>query len=367
MCVLLIMWIVFYIILVIYFVFMNILAIESSCDETSVSHIYVDSKKIKVFRQITSSSIKTHKKFGGIVPEQAARKQLEYIIPSLSSVLPRKKLEEIEAIAVTQGPGLSVSLQVGVDTAKTISLILKKPLIPVNHIEGHIYSPFIPLRGSLEYKKKILFPSLALIVSGGHTMLVLIKDYLKYKIVGNTRDDAAGEAFDKGARLLGLPYPGGIEISKLAEKGNSEAFDFPRGMIKSSDLDFSFSGLKTSLLYMLQKDSPEKLKGKYLYDICASYQQAIVDSLVYKTKKAVEKYKIKSLWVGGGVSANSVLRKELKEKITVPVHIASMRYTIDNASMIGFVGYLRYVKGDYVKYGTRKFFNISSNPNMKLK
>ncbi len=346
---------------------MKILAIETSCDETSAAHIDVDSSKIHIIKQSTSTSAELQKKYGGIVPEEAARKQVEYIMPVVEDVMGRKyKDKDIDAIAVTYGPGLAVSLQVGIDTAKTLSYIFQRPLIPVNHLEGHIYSPFIPEKGKGIYRDKIRFPSLALIVSGGHTLLVLVRDYLKYKVVGRTRDDAAGEAFDKGAKLLGLSYPGGPQISVLAEKGDEKAFDFPRGMIKSSDFDFSFSGLKTALLYTLQKINKQKIKGRLLYNLCASYQRAIVDALVIKTQRAAEKYTVKSVWIGGGVSANNLLRKEMERALDVPCYISPLKYTTDNAAMIGFAGYLRFQKGDWLSFKSRKFFNLSAKPNLSL-
>ena len=275
---------------------MLVLGIETSCDETAAAVLKADNKSVKILSNIISSQIKIHKTTGGVVPEVAARAHIERIIPVIELALKksRVRLDQIDAIAVTTGPGLMTSLMVGVDTARALALSLRKPIIAINHMEAHTFSPFIE-----NFKFKILnskraFPALALVVSGGHTELILVQGWLKYKKIGATVDDAAGEAFDKTAKLMGLPYPGGPALSKLAEKGKP-TINFPRPMMDSDDFNFSFSGLKTAVLYYL-RDHPLQAKAyKLQANLAASVQQAIVDVLVSKTEKAARKYKVKAI------------------------------------------------------------------------
>lgn len=288
---------------------MIILAIETSCDETAAAVVHkLPNGNLKILSNIVASSEELHTKTGGIIPENAAREQIKSIIPVIDEALKIAKLEieNLTALAVTVGPGLIGSLLVGVETAKTLSYIWKKPLVPVNHLMGHIFANF--LNNSPE------FPILALIVSGGHTDLVYMRQHDEIKYIGATRDDAAGEAFDKCARLLGLPYPGGPSIAKAADEFLKRNRDikldlFPRPMIDSGNFDFSFSGLKTSVLRMTQSKDFEKYSKE---ELAAQVQEAIVDCLISKSIKAIEKYKPKSFLLGGGVASNSRLRKKLQ-------------------------------------------------------
>lgn len=346
---------------------MLILGIESTCDETGAAILKIIEKKdgkasIKVLSNIISSQIKNHKKFGGVVPQLAAKlhqKNFTLILEKAlkaAKVSDAKNLGKIDLIAVAKGPGLIPALLVGVSAAKTLSWGLKKPLIGVNHMEGHIVAAMLPMSNVQCQMSKPELPSLALLVSGGHTQLVLIKDWLKYEILGETRDDAAGEAFDKVAKMLGLGYPGGARIEELARKGNAKAFNFPRPMIKSDNFDFSFSGLKTSVKYTLDS---LKLKLKvlpgirktYISDIAASFQASVIDVLVAKTIRAGKKYNIKNLILGGGVSSNQELRRQLK--ISLDSSLPGVRfltpekgYNNDNAAMIALAGYFRHKSGE---------------------
>src|SRR5258708_1496486 len=301
---------------------MTILGIETSCDETSASLVKSENNKLKLLSNVVSSSVLLHAKTGGIVPENAAREQLKYIIPVIKESL----VADFDKIAVTYGPGLMGSLLIGVETAKTLSYVFEKPIIPVNHLIGHIYANWI------EQDKNIEFPALSLLVSGGHTDLVLIKNHGNIKWLGGTRDDAAGEALDKTGRLMDLPYPAGPTIEKLAKEGNPKAFSFPRPMIDSNDFDFSFSGLKAAVLRETQKDAKIKIG-----DLCASVQEAIVDVLIFKTIKAAKKYKVKSILLGGGVAANQRLRDELKNesnKLGIEFFVPPKNLCTDNGAMI---------------------------------
>lgn len=305
---------------------MRVLGIETSCDETAAS-VVINGRR--VYTNIVSSSLGKHAKTGGIIPEIAAREQAKAMIPVLKLALGNLSVKQIDIIAVTQGPGLIGSLLVGVETAKTLSYVWDKPLIAVNHMVGHIYANWL-------LPKPPTFPLLVLLVSGGHTELVLMKDHGKYKIVGSTRDDAAGEAFDKTARLLGLPYPGGPQISKLAEVGNPSKYPLPRPMLESGDLDFSFSGLKTAVLSLTKKVS---LTPKVKRDISASIQEAIIEVLVEKTIKAAQKYKVKNIALGGGVAANIRLRQAIKERWGGKLFIPPPPLCTDNGAVIATVAF----------------------------
>ncbi|TAN57805.1 tRNA (adenosine(37)-N6)-threonylcarbamoyltransferase complex transferase subunit TsaD [Patescibacteria group bacterium] len=325
---------------------MKILAIETSCDETSVAIIKGKGDKIKVIYNIVASQIKLHRKTKGVVPEVAARAHLEKLLPLIKQSAKAAKFyfktgKGIDAIAVASGPGLITALLVGVETAKTLALLWNKPIIPVNHIAAHIYSSLIPLNN---IQPKWKFPVLALAVSGGHTELILIKNNLQFKKIGATLDDAAGEAFDKVAKILNLPYPGGPEIEKMARNGNPKAFNFPRPMISSKDFNFSFSGLKTAVLYTVQKRYKIQDTRYKIQDMCASFQQAVVDVLVSKTVRAVKEYKVRTVCLVGGVAANILLRQTLEKKISeiTPASqflVPEKKYCMDNAAMIGAAAY----------------------------
>jgi N6-L-threonylcarbamoyladenine synthase len=314
-----------------------ILAIETSCDETSAT-VVRDGKE--VLSSIIASQIEFHKKYGGIVPEVASRKHIEVINPVIQESLEKAKVKfkDLSAIAVTYGPGLVGSLLVGICAAKAIAYSLKIPLVGVNHLEGHIYANFLtPHPSSLTPN----FPFICLLVSGGHTMIVLIKDHGKYEVLGRTRDDAAGEAFDKVARFLKLGYPGGPIIDKMAKDGNAKAIDFKRPMIeKGFGYDFSFSGIKTAVVNFVSKQ--KAVSSQQLADIVASFQQAVIDVLVEKTLRAANEFGCKTVALAGGVSANSLLRSQLTERgkeKDLNVHVPPFEYCTDNAAMIGCAGY----------------------------
>jgi len=324
---------------------MKILAIESSCDETSVA-VYDTAKGL--LSNVVATQIDIHKKTGGVVPEVASRAHVEQILPVLDEALglAEVNLNKIDYIAVTHAPGLVGSLLVGVNTAKTLSMILNKPLLPINHLEGHIYANFIRENQESRIKnQKFKFPAIVLLVSGGHTSLILMKDHGKYKYLGETLDDAAGEAFDKVAKVLGLEYPGGPNVSKIAEefRKNHESrimnheVRFPRSMLDSGDFNFSFSGLKTSVLYAWQK---EKRQSKELKEMFAyEFEEAVVDILATKTIEAARKYKVKTVSICGGVAANKKLRNEIESRVKkelkkVSFCVPPIKYCGDNAAMI---------------------------------
>lgn len=329
---------------------MKILAIETSCDETGAA-IIEDGQKI--LANVLSSSVKQFEEYGGIVPELAAREQIKAIIPVIDTAFKKAKItpQQIDAIAVTIGPGLIGSLLVGVETAKTIAYVLKKPIVPVNHLLGHIYANW--LQTSLNPPK---FPFVALVVSGGHTDLILMQNHSKYKWLGGTLDDAAGEAFDKVGRLLGLGYPGGPAIEKIAQTGNPNAYNFPRPLINSGKFDFSFSGLKTAVVNFvrnspnLAKTSKHQLGLKadnkqVIADLAASFQQAVIDVLTLKTIKAAQKHGVREIVVGGGVAANSALRSQLttqSAKLGINVKFPEINLAIDNGAMIAAAAYFNF-------------------------
>ncbi len=302
-----------------------------------------DKPKFKILANTVSSQVKLHSKYGGVVPSLASREHFKNILPVFEATLKKtgiKKEEiskKIQLLAVTAGPGLIPSLLMGVSFAKTLGLITKLPLIGVNHLEGHIYSNW------LEHGTEIIFPVLNLIVSGGHTQLVLMKNTLKYKLLGETRDDAAGEAFDKIARLLRLGYPGGPAIDKVSLNGNSEEFKLPRPMINSKDYDFSFAGLKTAVLYLTKKMGDDEIKQQ-TNNLAAGAQQAIVDVLVEKTIKAAKEFKAKTILISGGVAANRKLRQQLVEKSNLPVFFPPFELSTDNAAMIAMAAYFNFLK-----------------------
>jgi len=361
---------------------MNILAIETSCDDTGIAilevieglkpasaHTTARQVKFKILGNKVSSQIDIHKEYGGVFPALAKREHIKKLPLVLEKVLKEAKIKEkdikekIDAIAVTTGPGLEPALWTGIVFAKELNEKYKIPMVPVNHMEGHIFSIFPRDKKTFTIEnKKENFPMLTLLVSGGHTELVLIKDFQKYKKIGSTRDDAAGEAFDKVARMLGLPYPGGPDISRLASIERStnslSLTQLPRPMINSKDYDFSFSGLKTAVLYMIRdmkEKDPNILEDiKVKQQIACEFENAVIETLVHKTIKAIKEYKIKTLIVGGGVSANTYLQEQMvkkikKDKLKTKIHFPIRKLSGDNAVMIAIVGYFQYKKKKFIK------------------
>jgi N6-L-threonylcarbamoyladenine synthase len=392
---------------------MRILAIETSCDETAVALVDcrggLRAPKFKVLENIVSSQVKIHRPFGGVVPNLAKREHIKNLpllwkrimkhelrIRNKKAIIHNSKfiIPAIDTIAVTVGPGLEPALWAGIEFAKDLAQKLNKPLIGANHMEGHLYSNWLPIRVKSKFQNpNIKFPAIALVVSGGHTILLKMDSLTKWKKLGETRDDAAGEAFDKIARLLGLPYPGGPEIQKLAAKGNPQAINFPRPMLKENTYEFSFSGLKTAVLYFLRdhrgfKDNPNVPKrcpndtkfsdnsdrGLYysdcdLADVAASAQQAIVDVLVGKTIRAAKNFGAESVLLCGGVSANRALRKALADscgRIRVPrakgegcaFVCPDFEFNTDNAAMIAAAAYIQHLR--------KKKLRIEAQSNLNL-
>ncbi len=320
---------------------MTILGIETSCDETSIALLKVSAGTFKLQKHVTASQIKIHTKYGGVVPEIAARQHLEALQPMLSSHIGRTQFQRIDQIAVTAGPGLITSLMVGVQEAKTLSYVTGKPLVGINHLEAHIYSNWLSHLELFQDSKKY-FPALVLIVSGGHTELIIMKGHGQYMLLGQTLDDAAGESFDKVAKILDLGYPGGPILSKLAEYGNPKAIMFPRPMSTSAGYAMSFSGLKTAVLYFLEKK--KQVSKKEMPDIAASFQAAVIDSLMAKVQRALKEYTPRSLMLAGGVAANKALRSSFiaeGKKNEIPVFVPDLEFTGDNAAMIAMTGYFR--------------------------
>jgi N6-L-threonylcarbamoyladenine synthase len=332
---------------------MKILGVETSCDETSAAVI----ENGKILSTIISSQ-EIHSNFGGVVPELASRAHIRLIVPIVEKALRSAgvSLNQLNGLAVTCGPGLVGALLVGLNFIKGLSASLNIPYIGVNHIEGHIY-------GNLLSQKEIQFPIIFLIVSGGHTQIVLMEDHLKYQILGKTRDDAVGEALDKGAKMLGLGYPGGPVIDKLAKTGDPNYIKFPRAWLKGNNFDFSYSGLKTALLTWINAQQPNDITEN-IHHICASYQAAAVEVLVKKTIMAAQQYKVKTVAIAGGVAANSLLRASLlddaktnKMNVFLPENI----YCTDNAAMIARVGEA------YLNTGYTSPFSLNAFPSLKLK
>ncbi len=316
-----------------------ILAIESSCDDTAAAILQND----KVLSNVVANQL-IHNQYGGVVPELASRAHQQNIVPVIDAALRNANIqkEQLSAIAFTQGPGLMGSLLVGSSFAKSIALALQIPLIAVNHMQAHVLAHFIDEEG---YEKPT-FPFLALTISGGHTQIIKVDNYFEMTVIGETTDDAVGEAFDKSAKILGLPYPGGPLIDKYAQLGNPKAFAFTKPKVPG--LDFSFSGLKTAILYFIQKKKLENpnFVDENLNDICASIQHTIIEILMDKIKLAVKETGIKQIAIGGGVSANSGIRNTLKEtenKYGWKTFIPKFEYTTDNAAMIGIVGYQKFL------------------------
>ncbi len=332
----------------------HILAIESSCDETAAA---VVRNGRKVISNVISSQIDIHTLYGGVVPEIASRKHIERINQVITQALTEAdmKLADMDAIAVTYGPGLVGALLVGVAEAKAISFATGIPLIGVHHIEGHICANYIE-------NKDLEPPFISLVVSGGHTHLVNVMDYGVYEILGRTRDDAAGEAFDKVARAIGLGYPGGPKIDKVAKEGNPEAIDFPRAKVRDGEYDFSFSGLKSAVLNYLNS---EKMAGREINvpDVAASFQKAVTDVLTEHSINALKAGSYKKFALAGGVASNSALRASMKEACEregIKLYCPSPVFCTDNAAMIGVAGYYEYIKGNFAD------LSLNAIPNLKL-
>ncbi|MGA9119367.1 MAG: tRNA (adenosine(37)-N6)-threonylcarbamoyltransferase complex transferase subunit TsaD [Bacteroidota bacterium] len=339
---------------------MRVLGIETSCDETSAA-VVVDG----AVRSNVISSQLIHAKYGGVVPELASRAHQRLIVQVVGEALESAGLgkRDVDLVAATYGPGLAGALLVGLSFAKGLAYSLGVPFLGVNHIEGHLYSNFLRPGG-------LKFPFLSLIVSGGHTMLVLVRAPFEHQVLGQTRDDAAGEAFDKVAKMLGLGYPGGPIIDRLAKSGNPRAIAFPRSMLEPGSSDFSFSGVKTAVLYHLRdlgveagQPAVEKLGQTAVDDICASFQEAVVDVLAKKTLAAAENLKVKAVTVAGGVSANSALRDRLKSEAEyrgMDFFYPAMEYCMDNGAMIAYVGWLMGTRGQKSEY------SLNAIPNLAL-
>ena len=327
---------------------MRILGIETSCDETAAAIV---EDGVRVLSNEIASQVDIHSRYGGVVPEVASRQHLLSILPLLGEALgkARASLDDLDAVAVTYGPGLAGSLLVGVNAAKAISMARRLPLIGVNHLEGHIYANWL----DKDTESLPQFPAICLIVSGGHSDIVLMKDHGDYVLLGRTRDDAAGEAFDKAARILGLGYPGGPAIDKAARQG-AATVALPQAWLKGSD-DFSFSGIKTALLRMAQAGSLASVP-----DAASSFQDAVVNVLVKKTVEAAKAHKVKQVLLAGGVAANSLLRQRIIASSPVPVLVPPPRLCTDNAAMIASVGYYRY------QAGVRSSFDLDIVPGLKF-
>ena len=314
-----------------------LLALETSCDETSAAVVHDG----HVLSSVVSSQIRLHAEYGGVVPELAAREHLRNLIPVTSAALAqaRATVDQLEAVAATRGPGLPHALMTGFRSAQAMAFALRKPFLGIHHHEAHLYSPWVSGR-PLAADFAAFEPNISLIVSGGHTMLVHVQSELKHRLLGSTMDDAAGECFDKTGKLIGLPYPAGPEIDRLAEKGNPKAFDFPRPMINDPGDDFSFSGLKTSVRYFI-RDHPALLdRSKDISDLCASVQAAIVEVLVKKTVKAARCLGLHCITASGGVTCNRALRRELAaacQANRLKLRLAENELCTDNAAMVGIL------------------------------
>lgn len=330
----------------------TILSIETSCDETACSIVR---NGHELLSNIVVSQIESHKRFGGVVPEVASRHHVETITMVIEEALHETGLtaQDLDAVAVTEGPGLIGALLVGINAAKAFSFAHDLPLIPVHHIAGHIYAN--------QLEEELTFPLMALIVSGGHTELIYMKDHLSFEVIGETRDDAVGEAYDKVARVIGLPYPGGPHIDRLSKKGK-DTFNFPRAYLEAGSYDFSFSGLKSAVINSLHN---HKLKGLEVNekDVAASFQHSVVDVLTNKTMQAVEEYEVKELIIAGGVAANSGLRarfEQLTRMQHINLHIPELKFCTDNAAMIGAAAYQLYLKEHFtgLDLNGRNFIDI---------
>lgn len=380
---------------------MSILAIETSCDETAAAVVEKSGDSVRVLSNIVSSQIALHAPFGGVVPNLAAREHTKNITLVVESALQeaRVSVDDIEAVAVTAGPGLAPALQIGVTAAKSLAYLWQKPLLPIHHIEGHIYANFInkqptthnrqPSQKQARYPLSVVssasesaFPLLALVVSGGHTELVLMRDHFTYEILGETEDDAVGEAFDKVAKMLGLPYPGGPEIAKRADAfrksiafslHNSATFSFPRPMKESGDYRFSFSGLKTAVLYFLKKHASQKQEETFIHTVCYEFQEAALDVLLEKTRRALTEHSPKTAIIAGGVSANTELRRRMSEMVAqefpeTQFLMPPFKYSLDNAAMIGAAALFRWehLESDRKRLALTSWRTLVANPATPL-
>ena len=355
---------------------MKILAIETSCDESAISLMETKSQggagfskrkknlkipQFKILENLVASQIKVHQPFGGVVPNLAKREHLKNL-PILLEKIKENKIKNIDLIAVTVGPGLEPALWTGVNFAQQLAKKIKKPLLGVSHLDGHLYS-FLLSAKNRRLRNEDLFPAIGLIASGGHTILIKVDSLVKYKKLGETVDDAVGEAFDKVARILGLSYPGGPEIEKLAKKGNPNSILFPRPMLKQKNYNFSYSGLKTSVLYYLRDHQNEQKS-----DIAASFQKAAFDVLIKKTLRAAEEFKAKSIMISGGVAANKTLAQEFKKAINEKFKAHNLRtkkpqllitkFPTDNAAMIAIAAYINHIR--------KKKYKLEANGNLDI-
>ncbi len=353
---------------------MRILALESSCDESAAAFVEVKSGKVSRLEHLVASQA-IHSLYGGVVPEVAAREHSAAVPPLLAGLAKhvtgepdgRKLGQLVDVIAVTRGPGLITSLRVGVDSARALAAAWDKKIVGINHIEGHVYANWLPKEaGDALPADEEIFPAVVLVVSGGHTEILYMRGHGRFELLGATRDDAAGEAFDKTAKLMDLGYPGGPAISKLAAEGNPFTFDFPRPMINDSHFDFSFAGLKTAVRYFLRDHQDQMTDQKFLRDVAASTERAIVDVLVAKTVRAAKQRKTKSVLLAGGVAANGLLRRSLAEAVRTQLRGVrfvepQVRYCTDNAAMIAMVGFFR---AKEAKRGAWK--DMDSDPNWEF-
>jgi N6-L-threonylcarbamoyladenine synthase len=310
----------------------RILALETSCDETAGA-VIADGRRI--LSNVVASQVELHAEYGGVFPEMASRAHVRAIVPVIEQTMQEAHLgfNDLDAVAVTYGPGLAGSLLVGVNAAKGLALGRGLPLIGVNHLEAHIYAHWLDVEGEGAARGNLSFPLLSMLVSGGHTEIVLMRDHGDYEYLGSTLDDAAGEAFDKVGRLLGLPYPGGPEIERVAQNGRPQAFDFPRAWLDNT-YDFSFSGLKTAVLREVQKYSDQP-RGRLLADLAASFQAAVVDVLSAKASRAAKEFNVTAVLLSGGVTANQTLRETTVKRVDVPVYYPPIFLCTDNAAMVG--------------------------------
>jgi len=363
---------------------MIILGIDTSCDDTCISVLEVKNKKFNFISNIISSQVKLHAKYGGVYPFLAKREHQKNLPVVLKKALKQTKLalnksQGVDYIAVTVGPGLEPCLWQGINFAKDLAEKLKKSLISINHIEAHILANFVGEKSQIPSAKSQLFPAICLVVSGGHTQLILMRGIGKYKLIGETRDDAAGECFDKVARILGLGYPGGPIVAKMATKlkikNEKLKINLPRPMIYQKNYDFSFSGLKTAVLYKVKSEKPRLRQGyggqgkakseKYKRAMCAEVQQAIIDVLIHKTLRAAKDFRVKSIILGGGVAANDELRKQFRENIKRELPntrylIPDTKYCTDNAAMVAVTAHF------HQKKATKKIEEIKADANLKI-
>ncbi|WP_240610526.1 tRNA (adenosine(37)-N6)-threonylcarbamoyltransferase complex transferase subunit TsaD [Rubritalea profundi] len=324
-----------------------LLAIESSCDETAVAILRGNLNKAEVLSSEISSQIDIHREYGGVVPELASRNHSLALRPLIDAALNKAGVtfEQVDGFAATAGPGLASSLLIGHTAAKAMAVAASKPFISVNHMEGHLLSPFIA-------GDKGILPNISLVVSGGHTMILHTKQFGEYELLGKSVDDAAGEAYDKVAKMLGLPYPGGPEIERVARDGSPVAYSFPRSMLKRANLDFSFSGLKTAVLYTISELNPETglATAEQLPDICASFQAAVIEVLVKKTIRAAQSVQADRITMSGGVSCNGALRDAMADackRHNMELEVCSKHLSTDNAAMIAFVGLQKFLRNEY--------------------